>query len=224
MLEDWNAWAIALIAVLGYLFGNLQTAMLISKLYFHDDIRRYGSGNAGSTNMLRVYGKLFGLATLLGDALKCVLAVLAGRWLGQLLGLHIDPYTARQLGGYIAGLAVLIGHCFPVFFGFKGGKGAASALAYIWLLCPLAALFTTVCCLIVLVLTRKISLVSIMGAVLFPMFTGILLLSPAYAAQHPYLIYFTVAGSALVLLRHIPNIRRLISGEEKNIAEPKKKN
>lgn len=208
---------------MGYLFGNLQIAVIISKIYFKDDIRRHGSGNAGSTNMLRVYGKLFGLLTFVGDAIKCVGAVLLGQWIGSLLQLNVNPEDALMMGGYIAGLMVVIGHCFPAFFGFKGGKGAASALAYMWMICPLSAAFTTVCGLIILLFSRRVSFVSVMGAVLFPMFTGLLIMAPQFKIEYPYLIYFVVAVSILVLLRHIPNIKRLVRGEEKELKEPKKK-
>lgn len=220
MWGEWNIWVIALITLMGYLFGNFQTAVILSKVYFHDDIRRHGSGNAGSTNMLRVYGKLFGLLTLAGDALKCIGAILLGQWIGWALGLNTDPSLAKAMGGYIAGLMVVFGHCYPVFFGFKGGKGAASALAYMWMLFPLSAMFTTICGLIILLFSKRVSFVSIMGAILFSMFSGILTLVPRF--HQPYLIYFAVGVSLIVLLRHIPNIRRLVKGEEKPIEEPKK--
>lgn len=219
MWGDWNIWAIAALALMGYLLGNFQTAVILSKLYFHDDIRKHGSGNAGSTNMLRTYGKLFGLLTLLGDAAKCVLAVLLGQLIGWLVGLNVDSVIAKDMGGYIAGIAVVIGHCFPVFFGFKGGKGAASALAFGWMICPVGAMFTTVCGVIIFILSKRVSFVSIMCAVLFAMFTGMLMMTERFFK--PYLIYFAVAVCVIVLLRHIPNIRRLVKGEEKPIESTK---
>lgn len=216
MIFGFNIFAVLTVALTGYLLGNFQTAVIVSRLCFKDDIRRYGSGNAGTTNMLRVYGSLFGLVTFMGDGLKCMTAVLLSRYLAPMLLLHSDYQTAITVGGYIAGLFTLIGHCYPVLFGFKGGKGAASALPFMWLLSWSAALPTTICGLLIMLFSKKVSLVSVMCAVLFSIFAGIFTLLPYL--QEPYAIFFALAASVLVLVRHIPNISRLVRGEEKELS------
>jgi len=200
---------ITLVAVAGYLMGNLQTSLLLSKLRFADDVRKYGSGNAGATNMFRVYGRAYGLVTFAGDAVKCIAATLVGRWLGGALGICDDPLLAIKLGGYICGFAAVLGHCYPVLFKFKGGKGAASSYAFMWMIFPIGAAITTVAVVFVYLLVKRISVVSIAGALMF------IILSLLIGRPAPYLQITVAACATLVLLRHIPNIRRLITGEEK---------
>ena len=112
----WNPLLALAVAAAGYVLGNFQTAILISKRAFHDDVREHGSGNAGTTNMIRVFGMKPGIVTFIGDCAKAIAGVLLGR---LIMG---------TLGGYIAGLFVIVGHCWPVFAGFRGGKGVASSL------------------------------------------------------------------------------------------------
>ena len=154
MIGEWNALAIAAVAVVGYLIGNMQTALIISRLRFRDDVRLYGSGNAGTTNMIRVYGKNYGLLTFLGDAGKCVAGFFIGRLLGGWIGINAtDPAVSVLLGGYIASACVVLGHCYPVLFQFRGGKGAASAYAMTWCLCWQAALVSTIIAIVIFRLT-----------------------------------------------------------------------
>ena len=204
-----SLYIIGLVTVIGYLFGNLQTSLLVSRLRFADDVRKYGSGNAGATNMFRVYGRVYGLATFAGDAAKCIVATLLGRWLGGALGLVDDPAMAVKLGGYICGFASIVGHCYPALFKFRGGKGAASSFAFLWMIFPLGAAITSVAAVIVYLLAKRISVVSIAGALMF------IILAFAFGRPAPYLQITAVACATLVLVRHIPNIRRLITGEEK---------
>ncbi|MCL2695975.1 MAG: glycerol-3-phosphate acyltransferase [Clostridiales bacterium] len=204
-----NPLIITLVAALGYLCGNLQTSLLVSRLRFSDDVRKYGSGNAGATNMFRVYGRMYGLVTFAGDALKCIAATILGWWLGGLLGLADDPQLAGKLGGYLGGFCAIVGHCYPALFKFHGGKGAASSYAFLWLIFPLGAAIATVAAVVVYLLTKRVSMVSITGALLF------VILSLLFGQPWPWLPLTVAACAALVLLRHIPNIRRLITGEEK---------
>ena len=207
---------IALVAILGYLCGNLQTSLLVSRLRFSDDVRKYGSGNAGATNMFRVYGRGYGLATFAGDALKCIGATLVGRWLGGMLGLSDDPILAVKLGGYIGGFTAVLGHCYPVLFKFRGGKGAASSFAFMWMVFPLGAAVTSVVAVVVYLITKRVSVVSMTGAILF------LILAIFFGKPTPYLPITVALCVALILVRHIPNIRRLIMGEERETKRMKK--
>ena len=117
--------AFALSAVIAYLLGSINFAIIVSKIYAHDDVRKYGSKNAGMTNILRTYGKLPAFFTLLGDFFKGVLAVVIARTIFSAMG--VDAFDA----GYAAGFFALLGHLYPVFFGFKGGKGVLTSLGII---------------------------------------------------------------------------------------------
>lgn len=216
MIGEWNAIAIAVIAVIGYLIGNLQTALIISRLKFRDDVRLYGSGNAGTTNMVRVYGKYYGLLTFLGDAGKCVLGFLIGRLLGKLFPINpADPAVSVLLGGYIASACVVLGHCYPVLFQFRGGKGAASAYAMTWCLCWQAALVSTVIAVIIFFIWKRVSLVSVLTAISYLIGTYIVW---ATGNADKYLLFFVAPVVLLLLIRHKDNIKRLLRGEEKAIS------
>ena len=221
MIGEWNALAIAAVAVVGYLIGNMQTALIISRLKFRDDVRLYGSGNAGTTNMIRVYGKYYGLLTFLGDAGKCVAAFFLGRCLGGALGIHPgDPAVSVLLGGYIASACVVLGHCYPVLFQMRGGKGAASAYAMTWCLCWQAALVSTVAAIVIFLIWKRVSLVSVLTAICYLIATYIV-----WATGHAdqYLLFFVAPVVLLLLLRHKDNIRRLLRGEEKAISSGDKR-
>lgn len=216
MIGEWNAVAIAVIALIGYLVGNFQTALIISRLKFRDDVRLYGSGNAGTTNMVRVYGKNYGILTFIGDAGKCVAAFFAGRLLGEWLPINpADPAVSVLLGGYIASASAVFGHCYPVLFEFRGGKGAASAYAMTWCLCWQAALVSTVIAIIIFLAWKRVSLVSILTAISYLICTYIV-----WATGHAdkYLLFFVAPVVLLLLIRHKDNIKRLLKGEEKAIS------
>lgn len=186
-------------AVIGCACGNLQTAILISQRYYHDDVRDHGSGNAGSTNMVRVFGYKSGALTFIGDFVKAVAAVLLGR---LLMG---------TLGGYICALCVVLGHCFPALAGFRGGKGVASSYAIAWMTFPLGAAITTVVVAVVLLISKKVSLGSLSGMLAFLITTLI------FRSSDIALIALAAVLMALVYIRHSDNIRRLVHGEEKQI-------
>jgi glycerol-3-phosphate acyltransferase PlsY len=221
MIGDWNALAIASIAIIGYLIGNFQTALIISRVKFRDDVRLYGSGNAGTTNMVRVYGKYYGLLTFLGDAGKCVGAFFIGRLLGSLFPVNpSDAAVSVLLGGYIASACSVFGHCYPILFEFRGGKGAASAYAMTWCLCWQAALVSTIIAIIVFFAWKRVSLVSILTAIAYLIGTYIV-----WATGHadPYLMFFVTPVVLLLLIRHKDNIKRLFRGEEKAISSGDKR-
>jgi glycerol-3-phosphate acyltransferase PlsY len=195
-LQLWTA----LVCVLaGYLLGNLQTAIIVSRAYYHDDVRKYGSGNAGSTNMVRVFGYGPGAITFAGDFLKAFLGVLAG----QLI--------CGTIGGYIAGLFVVIGHCWPVFAGFRGGKGVASSYSVaIWTF-PLGALLALAVGGAILAVNKKMSIMSLVAILLFFVATLVFRLSDLP------LVILAALLAVIVYIRHIENIQRLIHHEEQRL-------
>lgn len=183
-------------AAIGYLLGNIQTAIIISKSFYHDDVRNHGSGNAGSTNMIRVFGLKPGAITFAGDFLKSVASILVGRFL------------FGSLGGYIAGFMTVLGHCYPAFVHFRGGKGVASSIGLAFMVNPLGAAFSVAIGAIVFSITKRVSVASLLSILLF--FISVLILKGADIA----LVVTTGFIVILVYIRHIENIRRLIRGEE----------
>ncbi len=185
--------------VLPYLIGSINPAILISKLFYRDDIRNHGSGNAGTTNMLRTFGKRAAVCTLLCDFAKAILATLLGR---LLLG---------ETGQSLAGLFVGFGHMFPVYFKFKGGKGVACFAMVGLVVHPLifAGLLTVF--LIVLIGTRYVSLASVMAAFMFPF------LVRAFAGTQSFAVAMAITATCLVVFMHRENLKRIWNNEESKI-------
>lgn len=184
-----------LCAVAGYLLGSISVSILVTKYIFHADLRTQGSGNAGATNAARVYGLGAGVLTFAGDFLKSVLAMLLGRLLGGTVGLAIG------------GAACLLGHCFPLYFKFKGGKavsaGAAVGLMIDWrLFLILVAVFA-----LMALLSKRASVCSMSAAL------ALAIGAPFFTADAA-LIALAVFTCLLVLVMHRANIRRLLRGEE----------
>ena len=152
------------VAVLAYLIGSISSSVLISKKMAGFDVREKGSGNAGSTNVLRTVGKKAAVITLICDILKGVIAVAVGYTLGKITGFKTDTAVMCQ----IAGLCVVLGHTFPIFFGFKGGKGVATSLGVLLIINWKIALICLVFALAIMLISRMVSLGSISAAVLFP--------------------------------------------------------
>jgi glycerol-3-phosphate acyltransferase PlsY len=189
-----------LILVASYLLGSVSFAILVARAYGLPDPRSHGSGNPGATNMLRTGRKSAAVLTLLGDALKGYVAVWLAQWATAAWGL--PPYTP-----YLAALAALLGHLFPVFFGFRGGKGVATALGVLLALDARLGGLTLVTWGIVFAVTRISSLSALLAAAMAP-FYGWLLLGTG-----PETGLLTLL-CVLVLARHHSNIRKLLSGEE----------
>ncbi|WP_118810349.1 glycerol-3-phosphate 1-O-acyltransferase PlsY [Neisseria lactamica] len=188
-----------------YLIGSLSFAVIVSKYYGMDDPRTYGSGNPGATNVLRSGKKKAAALTLLGDAAKGLVAVLLARVLQEPLGLSDSAIAA-------VALAVLVGHMWPVFFGFKGGKGVATALGVLLALSPATAL---VCALIWLVMAfgfKVSSLAALTATTAAPVVAS-------FFMPHVSWVWATVAIALLVLLRHKSNIGNLLKGKEGKIGE-----
>ncbi|MEK7262780.1 MAG: glycerol-3-phosphate 1-O-acyltransferase PlsY [Pseudomonadota bacterium] len=184
---------------LAYLLGSVSTGVVVARLFGLQDPRATGSKNPGATNLLRYGGKLAAVLTLTGDILKGVVATLVAR-----------AFTDDAAILALAGLAVFVGHLWPVFFGFHGGKGVATALG-VWLaLNPWVGLLLIVTWLAVAVLSRYSSLSALAAAVAAPLYVYLLMPQPAYFAM-------MVVMSALLIFRHRVNIRRLLAGTETKI-------
>lgn len=189
------------ILLIAYLIGSIPFGYIITRLIRDVDIRHYGSGNIGATNVLRLLGWKLGLLVFLLDAAKGVAAVL--------LAGAISDQDALP---FLAGLAVLLGHCFPIFLKFKGGKGAATGIGVIAALSVWAALIVLLLAAAVIAATRYVSLGSILGAMSAPLIFWLL----GYDAAH---IYFGVVAALIIVLRHHANIARLLKGTEAKIGQ-----
>ena len=190
----------ALVAVLSYLLGCINGAIATSHIFYHDDVRRHGSGNAGLTNFYRTFGGPLTLVVILCDVLKAVIAVLGNYFLGYLLGWG-------AAGKYFGALFCVIGHMFPVFYGFKGGKGILCSGTLLLLLDWRIALVGWGAFVVLWLTTRYVSLGSVAAAVSLPFTTYFVFHNTAC----------TVLGtciSLLVLWAHRSNIKRLLSGTE----------
>jgi glycerol-3-phosphate acyltransferase PlsY len=186
---------LVLIAI--YLIAAIPTGVVLARLMGGEDVRQKGSGNIGATNVYRVAGKLAGVLTLVGDTLKGFLPLLAFKtWL--------EP-TPTQLG--IASAVAILGHCYPVYLKFKGGKGVATALGIFLVLSPKAVFFALIVFILTVTITRYISLGSVLAALSAPLV--ILFLNH----QQPIFLA-TLFIAALVIWRHNSNIRRLLDGTE----------
>jgi len=215
----------ALAATVGYLLGSLNFAVIWSKLIYHDDIRNHGSGNAGTTNMLRTYGKKAAVLTLLGDLLKGVIAALAFglffKFVGE--GQNIGLLTYVK-GATVAGLFAIFGHNWPVFFNFKGGKGVLSSFAVILTVIPIQGLICLAVFIIVVLITKYVSLGSVLGAAALPVVTIISVLREGFKADPDgiFLLIFAAISSILVIIRHRENIKRIFKGTENKLSFGKK--
>lgn len=208
--------ALLLAAVAAYLIGSINFAIIITRLFAKKDIRDYGSGNAGMTNVLRTLGKGPAVLVTLGDFCKGVAAVLVGRLILQLLGGGIPFY-----GDYFLGLFAMLGHCFPVFYGFRGGKGILVSAGVILVLNWRVLLIILAVFLIVVAFTRTVSLGSISAAAAYPVST--LIVDLLRKAPHPFLnaLSALVIGG-IVIFMHRSNIKRLLNGTENKLGQKKK--
>ena len=189
----------------GYLLGSLSSAVLVSKLLGLPDPRQSGSGNPGATNVLRLGNKLAAALTLLGDVLKGVLPVLIAK--------HLDAETT---GMALAGLGAFLGHLFPVFFGFAGGKGVATSLGIFLALNPLIAGLQVVLWSLIALIFRYSSLAALVTALATPVLLW-------WQIDDPVLTGFGIVLAALLVFRHRANVVRLVQGTESKIQLKKRK-
>ncbi len=228
-----NSWlAMLLAALVAYLLGSVNFAILVTKRFSGKDIRSFGSGNAGATNVLRSQGKLPAVLTFVGDLLKSMVAVFIGGLLLQVLQLapaeahnaELLMYNAENLrlvGAYLAGVLCLIGHIYPVFFQFKGGKGVMTTFGMTLLLDWKTALIMLGIFLVVVLLTRMVSLGSILAGVAMPFITfgirhyanGQRWETAAFCSAVAVLI------AVIVIVKHRENIVRICKGTENKIGK-----
>ena len=196
--------------IIAYAIGSINFSVILSKKMAGFDVREKGSGNAGTTNMLRSVGKKAAAITLICDILKGVVSILIAILIGNIFqGLN------RALLVQIAGLAVVIGHTFPVFFKFKGVKGVATALGIILLTNWQIGLICLIFGIFLIATTRMVSLGSIMAAILFPILT--IFIHNNYIVDGNYIIFGILLG-AFVTFNHRANLKRLLNGTENKIS------
>ncbi|MBE6683841.1 MAG: glycerol-3-phosphate 1-O-acyltransferase PlsY [Ruminococcaceae bacterium] len=198
-----TAWVLC--AVIAYLLGSLNSAIIVSRYKYKQDIRSFGSGNAGLTNMHRVYGKDGAVYTLIGDIAKQLVSVIVG---SLLLG---------RSGAYLAGAFCMIGHIFPVYYRFKGGKGVLTAATMILIIDPMIFAVLFVIFALVLIFTKYVSLSSIIAAISYPAVIRI-----AYGMEHPFELFFALFTGCVVIFMHRTNIFRLFNNQESKFSFRKK--
>ena len=194
--------------ILAYLIGSIPTAIIISKKYFGIDIRDYGSGNMGATNTFRVLGKRYGTIVMICDILKGMAAVS----LFYFLPFYLNNELARTNFMIGLGLASVIGHVFPIFAGFKGGKGVATLFGMLLVVQPIVAICCVVVFLLALFLTRYVSLSSVLGAIMLP-------ISVLWIWNEEEFLYrlFALIIAVMVVLTHQKNIGRILRGVETRV-------
>lgn len=188
--------------LIAYLLGSINTSIIASKLMIGDDIRNHGSGNAGATNALRTMGKKGAIIVVIGDVLKTVVAILIAKFI-----LHNNPSAV-----YIAGIGAVLGHNFPLYFKFKGGKGIIVSATVMLFADPVIGIIVMAFSLAVMAITRYVSLGSILGAVLFTV------LSLIFKTNNTDFIVFALMLAILAIYMHKSNIARLFSGTENKLS------
>lgn len=223
----WHFYAVYLAFALGtiliaYLLGSINSAIIISKVLYRDDIRRHGSGNAGLTNMHRTYGGKAAILTLVGDIAKTAIAVCIA---GVLFGFnYVGGVSTGDGFCYVAGLFAMLGHIFPIYYKFKGGKGVLVSATMGLILSPIPFLLVFVVFVIMVALTKYVSLGSVSGAVLYPVimhgyFAAVM------SAKTPGLVSLSCIILAIVIVWcHRGNLQRISDRTERKLSFKKKKN
>lgn len=193
-----------IIAVIAYLIGSINFSVIISKKVAGFDVREKGSGNAGSTNVLRTVGKKAAIVTLICDILKGVVSILLAKLMGNIWG-ELDKELLVQL----AGIFVILGHTFPIFFKFKGGKGVTTSLGVILTTNWQIGLICLVFALVLMALTQMVSVGSVAAAILYPVLT--IFMAGSYTIS-------AIVVAVLVVFNHRENVKRILSGTENKIS------
>ena len=195
-----------LVALVAYLIGSINFAIIFSKKFAGFDVREKGSKNAGTTNVLRTVGKKAAVLTLICDILKGVVSVLLA-----MLAAYIWKETDAEVLKYLAGLFAIIGHSWPVYYGFKGGKGVATSLGVLLMVNAQIGVICLVFALIIMIATRWVSLGSILAAILFPILT-------VFMTDNFWAKVISILIGLLVVFNHRSNIKRLKQGTENKLS------
>jgi glycerol-3-phosphate acyltransferase PlsY len=198
---------ITVLIFVAYLLGSIPTAVWVGKTFYGIDVREFGSGNAGATNTFRVLGKKAGIPVLVFDILKGSMAVALAYFSPFEPG--SPEFINYQLG---LGVAVLVGHIFPVFAGFRGGKGVATLLGIVICILPIACALALVVFLMVLFSTRYVSLSSMSAGIAFPFILQLIMHN-----QNEVLTIFSITVACLLILTHRKNIKRLLKNQESKV-------
>lgn len=191
-----------ILILFSYLFGAIPTGVIISKYFFNIDIQKVGSGNIGATNVARTLGKKIGIITLFGDALKGIIPVIIVK--------IYEPYPLNQSLIFYCAIAAFLGHLYPIYLKFKGGKGVATALGIFLVLFPLQTLIAALLFFLIIYKTRYVSLGSISASVLMPILVS-------FRADNNYQIMLSIIISILIIYKHKDNIHRLLEGKENKL-------
>ena len=202
-----------IVAVLAYAIGSINFSVLISRKMAGFDVREKGSGNAGTTNVLRAVGLKAAIITLICDVLKGIIAVLLAFWIG-----NMSKTADKALLIQIAGILVVVGHTFPIFFEFRGGKGIATALGVLLITNWKIGLICLVFAVVLIAITRMVSVGSMSAAVLFPVLT--LFIGDNFIVTQVGIKYFiySLILAAFVIFNHRENIKRIMNGTENKIS------
>lgn len=201
-----NYWNVVIILIVGYLLGSVPSSVWIGKALYNTDVREHGSMNAGATNTFRVLGKSVGAAVLILDVLKGFFAVYLVKTILDNTTYQVNP----NLWLILAGIMAVIGHLYPVFAGFRGGKGVATSLGMVLCIHPEAALCALGVFILIFISTGYVSAGSIIASLSFPIFLLIKLFGP----ESPILIVFGFMMFVLVVYTHRKNVVRLLNGNE----------
>ena len=208
--------AYIIVGIIAYLVGSISSSVIISKKMAGFDVREKGSGNAGTTNVLRSVGKKAALITLICDIFKGVVAIAIAVLVGTIAKTEaIDDAVLVQ----VASVAVILGHTFPIFFGFKGGKGVATSLGVILLLNWKVGLICLVFAISLMALTRMVSLGSISAAILFPILA--IPFQTGFIVEGNYFV-FAIIMAFIVIFNHRSNLKRIFNGTENRLSFKKK--
>ena len=207
--------SIIIVAIISYLIGSIMFSVIFTKKIAGFDVRTRGSGNAGSTNVLRTAGKKVAIITLICDILKGVVAVLIGYIVGKLTKASVET---SQMLILTAGVMAVLGHTFPIFFKFKGGKGVATSLGVLLMINWRIGLICLVFALLIMAVSRMVSLGSISAAILFPVLCIFINENYLIKANHFGYILFGIILCLLVVFNHRSNLKRIFNGKENKLS------